>query len=170
MSKEETQALPRPVLAPRLARDDLTRLGGPGMRTFRRIADEWGLSEERRIALLGYPGRSTYQQWARKAREGRDLSLPFDTLMRVSALLGIYKALAILFERPDDRLAWLKSSAAVLDFGDLPPLDVMVDGGLDGLMRVRRRLDAARGGFLGPPDPAFDTDPPMLADDDIVII
>lgn len=76
---------------------DRARLSGPGMRTFREIARRWTLVEAELIALLGQPGRSTFHGWAKKAREGAPVTLPPDTLTRISAVLGIHKALAILF-------------------------------------------------------------------------
>jgi hypothetical protein len=43
-----------------LTKADRTRLSGPALRTFARIADEWGLTERSRLAMLGEPGRSTH--------------------------------------------------------------------------------------------------------------
>lgn len=77
--------------------EDRTRLSGPGLRTFRNIADSWGLGEAERIAALGHPSRSTYHSWMKKAVEGEKISLPADTLLRIAAVLGIYQRLSILF-------------------------------------------------------------------------
>jgi hypothetical protein len=43
--------------------DDRTRVSGPGLRTFRNISGQWGLTEKQRISILGDPARSTYHQW-----------------------------------------------------------------------------------------------------------
>ena len=44
------------------------RLSPPALRTFLAIADLWGLTEEQRRLVLGYPSRSTYHSWCRRAR------------------------------------------------------------------------------------------------------
>ena len=91
-----------------ISKEDRARTSAPGLRSFRAIADRFDLSEAERIAILGDPGRSTYHQWIKKAREHQPLTLPLDTLLRISAILGIYKALAILFEDESQALVWLK--------------------------------------------------------------
>ena len=42
------------------------RLSAPGLRTFLRIADHWGLNEQQRLLILGYPSRSRYISWCKK--------------------------------------------------------------------------------------------------------
>ncbi len=76
------------------------RLSGPGLRSFLAIADLWGLSEKDRLAVLGQPSRSAYYGWVRKAQDGAELTLGVDVLLRISAVLGIHKALAIFFTIP----------------------------------------------------------------------
>jgi len=73
--------------------------------------------------------------------------LSFDTLTRISLVLGIYKALQVLY--PDAVLAdrWVKLPNANAMFGGRPALTLMVEGGIDGLLQVRRLLDARRGGL-----------------------
>ena len=39
------------------------RLGGPGLRTFVRIADLWHLDEDQRRLVLGLPDGATYRMW-----------------------------------------------------------------------------------------------------------
>jgi len=132
-----------------ISKEDRERTSGPGLRAFREIADRLGLSEAERIALLGDPGRSTYHQWMKKAREQRPLTLPLDTLLRISAVLGIYKALSILFESESESLVWLKGPHRGTLFAGASPMVYMLEGGHDGLMSVRRYLDAWRGGAVG---------------------
>lgn len=143
---------PSPGSAPgfrSISRDDCARLSGPAVRTFRAIADEWGLSEKERIAVLGMPARSTYHQWMRKAEERAPLALPLDTLMRISGVLGIYKALAILFHEPAQAARWLKGAHRGTVFAGASPMSFVVEGGQDGIMTVRRYLDGWRGGSMG---------------------
>ncbi|TDW20756.1 uncharacterized protein DUF2384 [Rhizobium azibense] len=143
------------------------RLSAPALRTFLAIADLWGLNEEQRLLLLGYPSRSTYHSWAKQAREHGAFTLDVDTLIRISAVLGIHQALGILF--PDERLgvAWLRTPHEGLVFGGQPPLDVLTCGTQDGLMTVRRFLDAARGGIYMNPNILDETFTPY-EDGDIV--
>ena len=138
-----------------ISRGDRKRASAPGLRTFREIADRFCLSEAERIAILGEPGRPTYHRWMKKAREHQPLILPLDTLLRVSAILGIYKALTILFEDESQALAWLKGPHQGAIFARMAPIVFMIEGGLDGLISVRRYLDAwcdGRTGFGAPND------------------
>lgn len=123
------------------------RLSGPGLRTFLTIADLWGLNEEERRLILGYPSRSTYHAWAKAAREHRDVTLDVDTLTRISAVLGIHQALGVLEESERAAVAWLRAPNKARIFGGQPPLRLVTSGTQDGLMTVRRYLDAARGGL-----------------------
>ncbi len=149
-----------------ISRGDRARTSAPGVRAFREIADRFDLSEADRIAILGDPGRSTYHQWMKKAREQQPLTLPLDTLLRISAVLGIYKALAILFEDEHQALVWLKGPHQGTIFAGASPMAYMLKGGHDGLMSVRRYLDAWRGGSigLGAPDGSFEA----VTEDDLV--
>ena len=132
-----------------ISKEDRSRTSAPGLRAFREIADRFDLSEAERIAILGDPGRSTYHQWMKKARDKQPLTLPLDTLLRVSAVLGIYKALTILFDEESQALIWLKGPHQGMLFAGASPMAYMLDGGHDGLMSVRRYLDAWRGGSMG---------------------
>jgi hypothetical protein len=67
-------------------------------------------------------------------------------LTRISLVIGIYKALHILYE---DGLAdrWPKLPNSNGQYGGQPALTLMIEGGIDGLYRTRRLLDARRGGW-----------------------
>jgi hypothetical protein len=142
-------------------------LSGPGLRAFLKIANEWGLSESERLRVLGLPARSTFHGWVRKARNREEITLSVDELTRISAVLGAYKALKIIFSRDGDAVAWLRSPNNGPAFGSQTPLALITSGGQDGLMIVRRYLDAWRGGMFAPPVPAIDAVAPM-ADDDLI--
>jgi len=140
------------------------RVSGPGLRTFLAIADLYGIPTQDRIALLGEPSKSTYHEWVRKARDAAPLALPLDTLTRISGVLGIHKALGILFPIAAEATTWLKGPHRGEVFGGQAPVEVMIGGGLDGILTVRRYLDAWRGGLRGGPGaeaevaPVRDTD------------
>ena len=117
------------------------RLSGPGIRTFFSIAAAWQLSGDEQRGLLGWPAASTFYKY----RAGDVGVLSFDTLTRLSLVLGIYKALHVLY--PDTALAdtWVRLPNAHPMFGGRPALALMMDGGIDGLYQVRRLLDGRRG-------------------------
>ncbi|NEJ20289.1 DUF2384 domain-containing protein [Rhizobium leguminosarum] len=136
----------------RFAPANRKRLSAPALRTFLAIADLWGLTEEQRLLVLGYPSRSTYHNWAKQAREHGAFTLDVDTLTRISAVLGIHQALRVLFSDERDGVAWLRTPHQALVFSGHPPLDVATNGTQDGLMTVRRFLDGARGGLYMQPN------------------
>ena len=110
------------------------------LRALFRLAELWSLSPEQARVLLGRPSRATFYNW----KAGRIRSLPHDTLRRVSYLLGIYKALQILYSDPLLADGWLKRPNAA--FGGQSALERMLAGDITDLAAVRAHLDAARGG------------------------
>jgi hypothetical protein len=100
----------------------------------------WGVTDDQAATLLDLPPR-TYARWkaGSRGRMGRDAKA------RLSNLLGIHKALRIVFDEPARGYAWIK--AANDAFGGPSALAVMLGGDLTDLMRVRRYLDAERGGW-----------------------
>jgi hypothetical protein len=152
----------------RFAAPNRRRLSGPALRTFLTIADRWSLTEEQRRLVLGYPSRSTYHNWAKLAREGQPFTLDVDALLRISAVFGIHQALGVLFADDAEGVRWLKGPHLAPVFGGQPPLALVTSGTQDGLLAVRRFLDAARGGFYMPPN-ALDTAFTPYEDSDIVI-
>lgn len=136
----------------RLMPDNRRRLSPPALRTFLAIAELWGLSEEERRLVLGYPSRSTYHNWAKLAREHGSFVLDADVLTRISAVFGIHQALGVLFANEAEGVAWLRGPHQATVFGGRPPLALVTSGTQDGLMIVRRFLDAARGGLYMAPN------------------
>ncbi len=158
---------PAPLGPARFDPANRRRLSAPALRTFTAIADLWGLSEEQRRLVLGYPSRSTYHNWMKLAREHGVVTLDVDALMRLSAVFGIHQALGVLFPSEAEAIAWLTGPHAAPVFGGQPPLALVTAGSLDGLMLVRRFLDAARGGVYMPPN-AIDAQLAPTTDQDIV--
>ena len=117
------------------------RLSGPALRTFFNIASAWGLSVTEQRALLGWPAASTYHKY----KAGEHGALSFDTLTRLSLVLGIYKSLQVLY--PEQRFAdaWIRMPNSHAIFAGSTPLSFIADGGIDALFRVRRLLDGRRG-------------------------
>ena len=121
--------------------DARKRLSGPALRTFFRIASAWQLSVVEQRALLGWPAASTYHKY----KADGHAALSFDTLTRLSLILGIYKSLQVLYPEPRFADGWIRMPNTNLLFGGTSPLTLMIDGGIDGLYKVRRLLDARRG-------------------------
>jgi hypothetical protein len=114
--------------------------GQAAFRAVRTLFERWGLTDEQAAVLLDLALR-TYRRWKADGppRLGRD------TKARLSNLLGIHKALRILFADPARGYAWVKADNEA--FGGASALQVMLGGELTDLMRVRRYLDAERGGW-----------------------
>lgn len=117
------------------------RLSAPAMSAFFAIVDQWDLRNEDAMALLGGASHGRYYE-LKKNRKGL---LSQDELTRISLLIGIFKALNILFSQ---RLAnqWTSRPNSNPMFNNAPPLELLVRGGVPGMIGVRRLLDARRGG------------------------
>jgi hypothetical protein len=116
-------------------------MGAAALRAFFRLVDLWGLSMEQARLLLGQPSRATLYNW----KAGRVRTVPHDALRRISYLLGIYKALQILYRDPQLADAWISRPNAA--FGGQSALERMLAGDVADLAAVRAHLDAARGGW-----------------------
>ena len=101
----------------------------------------WELTDEEAGQILGGLSLRTYARW-KKGEIGR---IDRDLATRLSLLLGMHKALRYLFRDPDHAYAWVKKPNAM--FGGRRALDVMLDGSIFALERVRAYLDAERGGW-----------------------
>src|SRR5262245_48366337 len=123
--------------------EERRRLSGPGLRTFFRIAAAWGLSVNDQRGLLGWPASSTFHKY----KAGDHGTLSYDTLVRISLVIGIYSGLQVLYPEPALADAWVRSPNSHPLFAGKPALTLMVDGGIDGLFKVRRLIDARRGGW-----------------------
>ncbi len=134
-----SSALPQPFvdLSSRAERE---RLSGPALRAFFNLVSRWELREADARELLGGVSSSTYYEWKRKPER----TLEVDRITRISYLVGIYKALHILY---GDKLAdeWVKLPNQNALFGGRTPLEAMCSGGLLAMQVVRQLLDARRG-------------------------
>ena len=119
------------------------KLTGPALRTFFNIAAAWGLPVQEQRALLGWPAASTFHKY----KAGGHGALSFDTLTRISLVIGIYKNLQILYPEPEFADRWVRMPNTHELFGGRPALSLMTGAGIDGLYRVRRLLDGRRGGW-----------------------
>lgn len=106
-----------------------------------RLFGLWELTDAEACVLLGELSPRTYARWKAGdiGRIGRDLKA------RLSNLMGIHKALRIIFTEPARAYGWVKRPNQA--FGGRSALEVMLQGDLLDLVRVRRYLDAERGGW-----------------------
>jgi hypothetical protein len=119
------------------------QMSGPAMRAFLNVGTAWHLQAEEQRALLGWPAASTFFKY----KAGHVSALPYDMLMRISLILGIYKDLHILYPEPDLANRWVRLPNSNPLFGGQPALALMIEGGIDGLYHVKRLLDGRRGGW-----------------------
>jgi len=104
--------------------------------TFFNIMTAWKIKVKDQIILLGQPSESTYYNW-KKAKAN---SIPSDTLERISLLIGIYKALRILFPIESQANAWVHKDNE--RFNGESAISFMLKGQLIHLIDMRRYLDA----------------------------
>ncbi len=122
-------------------KDVLKRLSPAAVKAFVRIATLWDLRDEDARQLLGGMSNGGFYEFKKAAARVLDQ----DRLTRISLLVGIFKALNILYSgKLADRWVRLPNSNPM--FGGQSPLEYMVKGGLPGMLRVRQLLDARRGG------------------------
>lgn len=117
------------------------RLSQRAVPAFFKLVQAWQLRDEAARQLLGGISNGAFYQLKR----GDKKTLEQDKLTRISLLLGIFKALNILYSR---KLAdaWVNLPNTNPMFGGEAPLACMIKGGLPALMRVRQLLDARRVG------------------------
>ena len=119
------------------------QMAAAGLRAFARIAQAWELSVDEQLALLGQPPRSTFFGWRKHPEK---VTLPRDTLERLSNILGIYKSLQILLPEAAAADAWVRQPNSAAELGGGSALARMLAGNVSDLNLVRRYLDGARGG------------------------
>lgn len=110
-----------------------------GLEVVFNIMEAWNLKAKEQIVLLGRPAESTFYNW----KKGKVSTLSQDTLERISYILGIYKALGVLFPTRAQADAWPKKPNKA--FNNQSALEFMLKGSMIHLSDMRRYLDAQRG-------------------------
>jgi hypothetical protein len=143
MATPDTQipgiALDQPVdLSSRKVQEELS---SSALLAFFRLTDLWNLRDQDARGLLGGISNGAYYSLKRRPAK----TLDQDKLTRISLLLGIFKALNILYSR---KLAdaWVQLPNHNPMFGGESPLLSMIKGGVPAMLRVRQLVDARRGG------------------------
>jgi len=170
MAKKPTVADPeRPLGQPadqKLGPEERRRLSGAALRTFLSIADLWGLDEEARCRVTGTLRPKIYERCCARARAQLPLMLNAGALKRISEVLQIHAGLTVLFADQREALGWLSRPHNTSPFEGRSPKELLTQGDLEGLMAVRRFLDAACTGIYMPPQ-AGDSEMPPFEDGEI---
>jgi hypothetical protein len=138
MRLESLHTAPLPVEPSSVVTDEEA---GAMLRAAVNLFSLWKLTDKQAAILLDVPPRS-YVRWKANGKPGqwsRDLKT------RLSNLMGVHKALRIVFREPQRGYDWIHAPNGA--FGGKSALNVMMGGELTDLMRVRRYLDSERGGW-----------------------
>jgi hypothetical protein len=119
--------------------NDPSQTAQVALKVFFNIMNEWGIKNQDQITLLGKPSSTTFYNW----KKGLVSSLSVDTLERISYIMGIYKALGVLFPTREQADTWIKKSNR--HFNNESALTYMLKGSMMHLSEMRRYLDAQRG-------------------------
>ena len=117
------------------------RLSPAAVPAFFKLVASWHVRDEAARQLLGGVSNGVFYQ----LKGGRKKTLDQDKLTRISLLLGVFKALHILYS-PKLANGWVNLPNANPMFAGEAPLTYMIKGGVPALLRVRQLLDARRGG------------------------
>ena len=129
-------------LPPDLSSKDVQeRLSRSAIPAFFKLTQAWQVRDDAARQLLGGVSNGVYYQLKR----GQKKTLDQDKLTRISLLLGIFKALSILYSR---KLAdsWINLPNSNPMFAGDAPLAYVIRGGVPALVRVRQLLDVRRSG------------------------
>jgi len=106
-----------------------------------RLFEKWQLSDAEAREILGGLAARTYARW----KAGEPGRIDRDLATRLSLIMGIHKGLRYLFSDPERGYAWVKKPNRA--FGERTPAEIMAQGDIFSLARVRSWLDAERGGW-----------------------
>lgn len=118
-----------------------TDMQSVGLKAYSRLTAEWRLTLREAAQLLDV-SESTWKRIKAGQFSG---DLTRDQMLRLSALVGLYKALALYFDSPLSE-QWVKLENTGPLFDGQRPLARMIEGGLPTIIAVRTYVDALRGG------------------------
>lgn len=103
------------------------------------ILDSWGLNGQAQMSVLNLP-KGIPVRALRRYRENTAFPDDAGVYERVDHIVGIYDALRTTYpHNPPMGVLWMKQSNS--RFQDQSPLQIIVEGGLQGLLRIRTHLD-----------------------------
>lgn len=124
------------------SKSERERLSKSALKGFFNLIEKWGIRDEDARELLGGLSSSAFYDW----KKNPDRILEVDRITRISYLIGIYKALHIIY---GDKLAdkWVTLPNKNVIFAGRTPLEFILAGGMIAMQTVRMLLDARRGGL-----------------------
>lgn len=121
---------------------DAVEAGRVALKFFFGLMDHWGCSTDQQRLILGSVSATTFSQY----KHLPSLQLPNDTLERISFLMGIHKALSIIFSNDRGRIyTWVNSPNAAPPFNGQTALELMLCGRIEDIADVRLYLDGVIG-------------------------
>lgn len=123
------------------AKENQARLSPAAIKGLIGVASHWKLRDEDTRQLLGGMSSGSFYD----LKSGACKILNADQLTRISLLIGIYKALNILYS-PTLADAWIALPNTNPMFAGDTPLNYVKRDGIPAFLRVRQLLDARRGG------------------------
>lgn len=141
--QSENQSAPSPIAVQTFSAEaDRARLTPAALAAMRGLADQWKLTGDQAAQLLGVSPST----WDRIRAGHWSGSLNQDQMTRVSALVGTFKGLNLLFaDAMAERWPNLPNQGPL--FCNLTPVQRMQEGGIPVMIEVRRYVDALRGGL-----------------------
>lgn len=125
------------IVRPMTERDKIAVL----VKAIVRTANAWSLTNAEAAALFDVPTAT----WSRMKAGSFQGKLDQDKVTRASLLIGLFKGLRLLFNGPLT-YGWPKTPNKGAGFNNKTPIQIMLDGGIPAMMRVRQHIDALRGG------------------------
>jgi len=117
------------------------QINAVALKAYGRIVDTWDLRLKDAAALADMSDST----WKRAKKSNFAGELTKDQLLRLSAVIGIYKSLELYFSQPLARDWFTRPNTGSL-FGGHRPVDTAIEGGLPQILAIRTYLDALRGG------------------------
>jgi uncharacterized protein (DUF2384 family) len=117
------------------------QINAVALKAYARIVDAWTLSLKDAAGLADMSDST----WKRAKKPDFAGELTKDQLLRLSAVIGIYKSLDLYFSEPLARSWFTRPNAGPL-FGGHRPVETAIEGGLPQILAIRTYLDALRGG------------------------
>jgi hypothetical protein len=106
-----------------------------------KLFEKWKLTDAVAREILGGLATRTHACW----KAGDHGRIDRDLATRLSLLMGIHKGLRVLFTDTERGYAWVSKPND--NFGGRTPVELMSQGDIFSLARIRAYLDAERGGW-----------------------
>lgn len=124
-----------------VAKHEPGRVEAVALKAFGNVVAEWELPLHQAAALADMSDST----WKRARKPGYTGDLTRDQVLRLSAVIGIYKGLKLYFSDPLAK-RWISLPNDGPLFNGARPVETMIEDGLPQFLQVRGWIDALRGG------------------------